>query len=163
MTINCNQFRQYIVRPTLEELDLWSQEAEDLLVGTAAVESQLGTYLHQVGGGPAKGVFQMEPATHDDIWEHYLLYKPRLAYKLEEVSSSRTSEAMIYNLKYAAAMARIHYLRVREPLPNRRTFSSKEDYISALASYWKEHYNTHLGAGTTAKFILAYHNCGCDQ
>lgn len=160
LMFDCKQFRQYVVRPALEDIGLWSQEAEDLLVGTAAVESKLGTYLHQVGGGPAMGVFQMEPATHDDIWNNYLAYKD-WKWNLTKITNSYGAEDMIYNLRYAAAMARIHYRRVPEPLPNRHTFASKASYIVALGAYWKEHYNTHLGAGTVEKFVQAYHDCGC--
>jgi hypothetical protein len=36
--------------------------AADLLMATAAVETALGTYLLQIKG-PARGVFQVEPAT----------------------------------------------------------------------------------------------------
>lgn len=170
MGFNCDQFRQYVVRPTLQDMGLWSQEAEDLLVGTAAVESRLGTYLHQLGGGPAKGVFQMEPTTHDDIWDNFLKYRESLedkVYQFASLDAQRDGyvavhyDEMIYNLRYAASMARVHYLRVPEPLPNRHTFESKASYVAALGAYWKEHYNTHLGAGTVEHFTKAYYECGC--
>lgn len=54
----------YVVRPVLRVMSAWSQPAEDLVMGTAAQESRL-TYLRQLGGGPALGLWQMEPATHD--------------------------------------------------------------------------------------------------
>ena len=55
MSIDKDQLRELIIRPTLEELDLWSPEAEDLLMGTAAVESNLGQIsasVNLVGGSP---------------------------------------------------------------------------------------------------------------
>ena len=43
--------------------------------GTAAVESRMGTYLRQIGG-PALGIWQVEPATHLDCWDNWLDYRP---------------------------------------------------------------------------------------
>ena len=65
MSIDAQQFREEIVRPVLEHLDaadpgIDSPNAEELLMLTAATESQLGRYLRQVRG-PAIGVFQVEP------------------------------------------------------------------------------------------------------
>ena len=71
-------FLAYVVRPSLESIGLWSEAAERLLLGTAIAESQL-TWLRQHGGGPARGVYQIEPATHDDIWANYLAYRDGLA------------------------------------------------------------------------------------
>ncbi|KAF0118141.1 MAG: hypothetical protein FD149_866 [Rhodospirillaceae bacterium] len=68
-----------VIRPTLLHLGLHSPAAEALLLGTAIQESRLGTYLRQTGGGPALGVYQMEPATHEDIWTNFLAYRPDLA------------------------------------------------------------------------------------
>ena len=74
MAINTKHLRLYIIRPTLQKINLWSEAAENLLLGTAAQESLLGTYLKQNGNGPALGIYQMEPNTHKDIWIHYLNY-----------------------------------------------------------------------------------------
>ncbi len=43
-------------------------------------------------------------------------------------------------------MARVHYLRVPEPLP-------APGDIEGLARYWKAHFNTPAGAGTPAGFV----------
>jgi len=64
MSLDAGQLRMYVVRPVLRVMSAWSQPAEDLVMGTAAQESRL-TYLRQLGGGPALGLWQMEPATHD--------------------------------------------------------------------------------------------------
>lgn len=156
---DCGQFRSYIVRPTLKEMGLWSKEAEDLLVGTAAVESKLGTYLKQING-PALGVYQMEPATHKDIYQNYLRYKWDIS---EDMATDlgEDSEGLVYDLQYATKMTRYHYRRVPEPLPNEKTFDSKASYTIALGSYWKEHYNTFKGKGSVEKFTKAYYDCGC--
>lgn len=153
MSIDCNQLRTLVVRPTLEYLGLWSQSAEELLLGTAAQESHLGTYIKQLDAGPAVGIYQMEPATSSDIWFNYLKYKQDLQVKIRELISNglktSLSDHMIGNLYYATAMARVHYLRVPEKLP------SAED-LPGLAKYWKKYYNTSLGRGTEKEFIDNY-------
>ncbi|MCG8004679.1 MAG: hypothetical protein JAY88_14665 [Candidatus Thiodiazotropha lotti] len=137
--------------PVLRGIGVWSPSAEALMMGTAAVESQMGRYLHQVGG-PALGVMQMEPATHNDIIKNYLMHRQLLwrdVVQATGVDGVRLRN-LTTNLAYAVAMARLHYLRVPEPLP-------KHDDIVGLGSYWKEHYNTHLGKGTVDKFVDSYH------
>ena len=144
--INPVQFRDYIVTPTLKEIQLYSKAAMRLLIGTALTESKL-EYLHQVGGGPALGVYQMEPATHDDIWKNYLLFKLPLAQKMNGFNFNYLdSKQMVWNLKYATAMCRAHYLRVKAPLPDHND-------ISGMADYWKKHYNTEKGKGTPEDFL----------
>lgn len=60
--MNGKQFRIEIVRPALVTIDLYSDAAENLVMGTAAQESHLD-YVKQSGNGPALSLFQMEPAT----------------------------------------------------------------------------------------------------
>ena len=152
--IDRDQLRRRVTRPTLQYLGLWSEAAEALLIGTAAQESAGGRYLHQLGGGPALGIYQMEPETHKDIWKNFLTYRADLAplvRGLRSVQSPgiRAAEEMIGNLFYATAMTRIHYFRRPEALPDAGD-------IPALAAYWKAHYNTVLGAGTEEEFIAAW-------
>jgi len=143
--MNINQFEDLIVQPTLEELGCATPNAIQLVTATALAESRL-FYIHQLGG-PALGVFQMEPATHDDVWNNYLRYRPEIADKIDAMGTGlRCPHELIWNLKYAAAMCRIHYLRVPKPLPQYNNAHS-------MAQYWKEHYNTHLGKGTIEHFL----------
>ena len=76
-----NQFTKHIIRPALEAIDLYSKAAEELLLGTAIQESRL-VYLKQIGGGPALGLFQMEPATELDLVKNYIWYRPELHAKM---------------------------------------------------------------------------------
>lgn len=150
------QFCEYVIRPALEEVGLYSESAEQLLLGTACSESHLGTYLHQVKG-PALGVFQMEPATHDDLWKNYLAYKSDLSEKIESLIPSRQwgfpdPELMVTDLRYAAIMARLLYRRSPLALP-------EADDWYGHAAMWKKVYNTHLGAGTEEKFIESLTQC----
>jgi len=61
---DADHLRREIIAPALRHIGMWSGAAENLLLGTAAVESRMGTYLRQVGGGPALGIWQVEPVTH---------------------------------------------------------------------------------------------------
>lgn len=149
--MDATQLRENIVRRGLQALQLHSEAAENLVMGTAAQESHL-QYIHQLGGGPALSLFQMEPATHDDIWEHYLRYQEDLAARLlDAIDASGPPNAgrLEWDLLYSAMMCRIHYRRVPAALP------SAND-VEGLAAYWKDYYNTHLGAGTTAEFVHNY-------
>ena len=160
--IDFNQFKEHVVIPTLKYLDSeipYSEEAVDLLMMTCAHESRGGTYLRQkgmTGDKGAFGVYQMEQATHVDIWAHYLVRKVLLVDKLESIRSHDLpfSLDLITNLAYATAMARVHYWRVAEALP------SKDDtrYLPLLGEYAKKYYNTHLGKATASKYVMDYLN-----
>ena len=138
------QILKHVIRPALKELgDKYStRAAEQLLMGTAIQESGL-MYLKQAGGGPALGVYQMEPATHDDIWNNFLRFQIGLPLRVASMSANATdlvgdtpkADKLIWNLWYATAMARVHYYRVKEALPY-------EGDWAGMASYWKRYYNT---------------------
>lgn len=145
MSVDKNQFTEFVIVPALEALDLDSQAARELLLGTALQESGL-RYLKQLGVGPAMGFFQMEPATHDDIWNNFLRYKGELTSRVNVICRLPIPEMMITHLLYAAAMCRIHYYRVKEALP-------AAGDLEAQAAYWKKHYNTPQGAGTVDEYI----------
>lgn len=144
--LNVQQFRLNVVRPVLQDIGAHSQAAENLVLGTALQESNLH-YLRQLGDGPARGLYQMEPATHDDIWDNYLTFRAELRGRVSSflVDGRERTEQLVWNLAYATAMCRIHYMRVPHPLP------AATD-IPGLAAYWKQHYNTPQGKGTVAEF-----------
>jgi len=63
-----NMYREHLremIQFVLKNYDLYSRDAEELLMLTAACESNLGHYFKQLGNGPALGIFQVEPATYD--------------------------------------------------------------------------------------------------
>lgn len=141
------EFRELIVRPVLEALAMWSPAAENLLMGTALQESGLERLRQR--RGPALGFYQMEPATHDDIWQNYLARRTDLARRMAPFGRRLTPEHLVTRLDYATALARIHYWRVPEPLPS-------ADDAEALAAYWKVHWNTPAGVGTISRFVRNY-------
>ncbi len=153
-----SQFRVEVVRPVLVHLGRHSAAAENLLVGTALHESGGLRWLRQLGGGPAFGLYQIEPSTHDDIWRNYLRFRPRLNDRVARLAANEPTrpEQLITNLAYATAIARVHYLRVPASLPD-------ADDLGGLARYWKRHFNTPKGAGTTAAFIDTYRHFHPDR
>lgn len=146
------QFREYIVRPTLQYLGLWSEAAENLVVGTAIQESGL-RYVDQLspGPGPAYGIYQMERPTHDSLLAWVQKTKPDIAGKLEALKSVWPPgyQQLHTNLAYGAAMCRLHYLRAGGDLP-------QADDIEGLAKLWKRVYNTPKGKGKIHQFVRAY-------
>ena len=73
-----------VIRPALSKINLWSPSAEELVLGTVIVESDL-TYLRQWGEGPALGLWQVEPSTQNDLYTNFLQYRPELGSALMEL------------------------------------------------------------------------------
>jgi hypothetical protein len=156
-------FRVDVIRPvltTLTELtgrELGGDAAEELLLLTALHESGGLRWRRQLSGGPALGLYQMEPATHDDIWMHFLSSRPELDAALRDMFTPADGQIDSSLLElddgYATAMARMHYFRGRQALP-------PAGDAGAQAAYWKRHYNTALGAGTVAAFLESRASAG---
>jgi hypothetical protein len=137
----------HVIEPVLASFGLLSDSAIKLLLGTAAAESTLGLKLVQTVG-PALGIYQCEPATHDDVIRRVSSRKPEYLQVLAQWAPQFSATQLPGNLYYATAICRLHYWLVPHKLPS-------PDDVVALAGYWKQHYNTHLGAGTVQHFIDA--------
>ena len=155
--MNIGQVRVFVVRPALKQIGLWSEAAEELVMGTAMQESGF-VHVRQLARrdgrrGPARGLFQMEPATHRSLWRHFLAYRKSLGKRVLELSVLNkpipSVDELIFNLSYAAAMCRVKYYRIREPLPNAGD-------IREMARQYKRYYNTPAGAGTESAFKTNY-------
>ena len=94
------------------------------------------------------GLWQVEPATHDDLYTNFLNYRPELGSKLMELRAAGLSldENLATNLIYGAAVYRLCYYRKPDALP-------EAGDIEGQAAFWKQHYNTLLGAGTVRKYV----------
>jgi hypothetical protein len=150
--MNISQFRTHIVKPVLKYLEMDSLNAEELLIATAVHESKNLEYVRQLGGGPALSIFQIEPATHKDVWDNYINYRPDLMRKMSRLrfDAFKGQELeLIGNIPYATAIARIIYRRARGRLPD------KSD-IMGMAKYWKSNYNTFKGKGRVDDFVNNY-------
>ena len=142
------EFLTETVRPVLQDMGLYSPTAEKLLLMTACHESMGFRYKVQMGGGPARSYYQIEPETAlKDLYDTYFPHRPDRAALLERFTPDDTPPAeALMNDRYATAAARLIYARRPEALPE---FNDDE----GLAHYWKEFWNTALGAGTIEKFL----------
>lgn len=165
------EFKELVIRPTLQRLSeevnrpFWSEDAEDLVLATALAETGLREIEQGRGRkrGPALGHFQIEPATHTSIWEHYLSRRFWLAEAIGKVSyiendlwhkspergvQAPPHELLIGNLFYGVAICRTLYWQKEGPIPSS---------IEGKAQYWLKHYNAG-GRGSINHFIIAWDN-----
>jgi len=140
-----NELRK-VMKITLEPSGLWSQNAEDLLIGTGIHESDGLKRISQYGNGPALSYFQMEPDTLDDLYANYLKYHLDKKKLLDELKIPRMNleDNLLTNLPFAIMAARLQYYRVSDPIPSS---------LEGAAHYWKKNWNTDLGAGTVEQYI----------
>lgn len=134
--------------PAMSAFD--SPPAVDLVLGTMATESGGFRDLRQVPTGPALGYAQIEPATHDDIYTHFLDARPALRARVLELTAPAAPGGLhgqlSANLHYAAVICRLVYWRRPRALP-------RHGDVAGYATLWKDVYNTAAGKGTTAKFV----------
>lgn len=163
MSFYADQFRE-LIRDTLRTLEPeipYSENAVELLMLTAAAETNLGEYLKQVIG-PAQGVFQIEPMTYHDIYVNFLVYKEDLLAKVNTFHSvgNHYELDVAGNLPMQIVYARVFYWRIPKALPEiayKRGYTDLTNQsIRNLANYWKQFFNTHLGKGTVEKAITKY-------
>jgi len=145
--------RLYVVRPTLKRLDMYSEWAENLMVGTAAQESNFRAFDQVTGPddvtlGPGYGLYQIEANTFEDI-NRYLKTRPDIRIKVLSLLAPWPEDLhqLVGNLYYATAIARIKFWMRPESLPTS---------LEGIAEYWKLWYNSIDGAGTPEQFIENY-------
>jgi hypothetical protein len=91
------------------------------------------------------------------LWVSYLRYKSELAEKVLDLvapwsvpdDSHPSSDELLGNLAYGAAICRVHYRRSPRPLP-------KAGDVQAMAEMWKVVYNTVHGKGKVEEFVRNY-------
>jgi len=144
------ELRSLVIVPVLGQLGLDSPAARNLVLGTAAQESG-GAFLAQYPAGPALGFWQIEPATHQDLLDRFLPARPDLATSLALLRAGEPAaeQQLATNLAYAAAICRLLYYRIPDPLP------AAAD-LAALGAYWKRWYNTDAGSGTAAEWTASF-------
>lgn len=144
--MNYGQLIDSVIKPILEDMDAYSKEAEDLLVMIAAHESRNGYYLHQVNG-PAMGLYQMEPRTHDDIIDFLERDRAELLSKLLNWTPRINPDLMAGNMYYATFMARAFFLRFPEGIPSEPILAAR---------YLKKMWNTEKGKATFFDYLEAF-------
>ena len=124
-----------------------TREAVNLIYETGMAESGYRA-LVQKGGGPALSFFQIEPATGRDIFNNYVEFRQPLVEALINfgLDPMNLDFCIKTNIAIAICMCRFHYRRVPTAIPKTK---------NARAKYWKIHYNTMKGKGTTEHYLKA--------
>ena len=148
------QVRYLIVYPVLNLLALHKttdqrEASMQLLMGTAMQESGCGDYIAQVGG-PALGVWQMESPTFDAVTNWTGRNRVDIAAKIDLHFGPAVCGNLPGNLYLACAYARMLYFSVPAALP------AKGD-VAGQAAYYKQYYNSPLGAATVEEFTDNWH------
>lgn len=136
MGINPQDFRLYVVRPTLKKLGTWSPSLENLLLGSAALASQLGMELKCDVG---VGVYKIRKELHHRVWDEYLAFDADMASKVRGFASQREFLAnpdmeLAINLAYSTAIAWGVYALNQAVIPE------DENNTEALAWCWYQHF-----------------------
>lgn len=150
-TVKKEQLAQTIeaVHERLSIIPKGSADHVALLMETSAVESNRG-YIVRQKGGPARGIFQMEPATERCTLGWLKDNFPKVHGEVMAFyDKSRSPEwNRTHNVPYNVAMSTVYYWR--------RMGDGLTDRIGTLedrAKVWKTHYNTYLGKGSIAGYI----------
>lgn len=151
--MDVRQFRELVVRPTIRALDLWSENAEELLVATACHESAGLRYIKQVRG-PALSFYQIEPATARDVIERWLPKQhSTLRERVQIISEFRPGDLieprLMCDMRFATVVARLFYWRVPAELP-------PADDVPAMAIFWGKYYQTKNDPIKIAQFVRNY-------
>ncbi len=116
MGICVTELRKLVVKPTLESLNAYSEATENLIVGTAAQESELGFHLN-IGPTEANhnqdmgyGIYRITAKEHQQVWDCYLVNHPQLASDIRGLASQHEflknpHLELATNLSYATAIA----------------------------------------------------------
>ena len=156
--INISQMRSLIENTCLKMGDKYgSKEAVDLVLATGIVESRY-EYIKQMGDGPARSFWQVEPTTAVDTLAHFLVHRSSLMQKCAEATlvdlkywqnydEKIWEEILEKNIAAGIIHCRLKYWRVPKRLPNS---------IEGKANYWKKYYNSEGGKGDPEHFIDAY-------
>jgi hypothetical protein len=134
--INKKQLTELVITPTLKEIPRgYSNEAVMAIQMIIAHESNGGQFLAQ-NGGPALGIIQMEPFTHDDTWAHGDTIQKnaerlKIVTRGTGIKSAPSPTRLIYDLRYNVFMARQRLFMFDEPLLN-----NAYDMAIYLKKYW---------------------------
>ncbi|MFS1524367.1 hypothetical protein ACL7TT_09660 [Microbulbifer sp. 2304DJ12-6] len=155
MGICLDELRLQVIRPTLQHLRAWNLGMENLLLGTAAQESQLGFHLKQ-GRRHGLGIYQIQPHTHREIWDHYLIDYPPLASKVRGLASQRDfldhpHSELTTNLRYATAIAWLIY----RSADVHKIKEADAANVTLMAQLWHQHFH-HGPSATTQDFECSY-------
>lgn len=150
--MDVGQFDEYILTPTLKSIGMYSSSARILMLGTALIESEL-VFIEQIGKGTAKGFYQIEELTYNDILRY--LNKPDNTVLKDRCLFTAyydnwpPFESVLHNIRWATIIARLKYWMQPEALP-------ESDDAEGLANYYKRYFNTHKGKSEMPAAIIVF-------
>ena len=155
MGINKSDLLHFVIKPSLINVRLEGKSAEFLILGTAELETNCGTYLVQRPKPYAFGIYQQQENSFEDIIK--LLNNPKhikLRKRFDKAFNLDGNiipdlKCVISDLRYATVICRLFYCRFNEPLP------AASNYVG-LANYYKIYYNTPFGATKIKKAIKVF-------
>lgn len=134
-----------------------------LMIGTCAKESNF-VFREQLDGGPARGIFQVEPETAVDIFRHYLRFNERRYNQLTKIwfnlqtpipyfepGEDDLARHLATNDVFCTVIARYKYLRDKDPIPSEPVDQAK---------YWHKVYQTYGGAHTWREYLKRWMDVG---
>jgi hypothetical protein len=135
MNISASHLLQYVIKPTLESLEMHSSAAEKLLLGTAAQESDFNPFKNNTQG---LGIYQISSEQHRAAWDSYLAFHPDLASKVRGLASQHKflqnpDAELLTNLAYSTAIAFIIYLQCEVQLP-------EANDADGLGHFWQQNF-----------------------
>ena len=135
MGISSHEFLQYVIQPTLRQLGVQSENAEQLLLATANFQSGLGQHLQQKNG---IGVYGISEEMHREVWDKYIAFDPDLASQIRGMASQHEFPKaphceLATNLSYATAIAWLIYQYHGVKIPDAQDTAS-------LAKCWQLHF-----------------------
>lgn len=131
-----------LVRATLTDIKAHSDRAELAILMIIAHESGGGKARRQIGGGPARGIIQMEPPTFNDVikfGEKAASYLRRAGFDPAVVKCADLE----FDDRLSVVMARARLAMDANPLP---------DTPAAMAAYLKRFWNG-PGKATPEKYL----------
>lgn len=134
-----------IIAPVVLDLELPGDEFARIQLMTGIGNVETGYRTRHQASGPALGFWQVEPATHDDLWCNWLRARPALSavvlgFLPTKYSGVPNSAAMVESDAYGCCIGTLVFYRSTEPLP------ARNDARGQCAA-WKQAYNTAAGAG----------------
>ena len=147
MSILASDVSAQVVIPALQLLAPagipYSKTAHDLLMGTAAQESLMGTYLVQQSG-PGVGLWMATPSLVPGVVNQLSTAQRQVMMMVAQNGNLMNVTQLVTNLVLAAMVARAWYWLEPARLP--------ADTVAGLWSYYKAYYNTAAGAATETQW-----------
>ncbi len=130
------QIQQYrsLIKRVITRMGMYSEKAEDLVLGTGLYESQY-RYIRQIGSGIAKSFWQVETATAQDNIKSYLKYRQSRA-------------------RMCASAALVPSQYVSEGIKDEEVGIASG--LEGQAHYYKKYYNSAEGKASEEEYIKLY-------